>query len=72
MSQSIIYSESDLRVALYALLAKSDGRIEISFEEFGEAVMTQRLGQSAIAFERTADGVAVALARNPHATGIRS
>jgi hypothetical protein len=56
-----LYADADLRAAIIALLVQNGGRAEVSFEELGEATITQHLGDVAIGIERSADGVAYVL-----------
>lgn len=62
-----IYRTEDLMTALFAALAKNGGTLELTFEELGEAAITEQGGDAAIAVERTASGMRYAVVESPSA-----
>lgn len=64
----VLYGDGDLRAALIALIVRNGGKAEVTLEEYGEAVLSQKLGNSAIAIDRTAKGIEIFLTEQPAPT----
>jgi hypothetical protein len=52
-----IHKPEDLKTALIAAIMNAGGSIEVTFEQLGEASITEKTGDVAIFVERTATGV---------------
>lgn len=57
-----LYGDEDLRTGLIAAILNSGGALDVSFEAFGEASLTAKVGEVRPAVERTATGLRFILA----------
>lgn len=66
-----IHDASSLKTGLIAAIMNAGGSLEVTFEQLGEAAITEKSGEVAIAVERTATGVRYFLGEDTTLAGLR-